>query len=212
MIAVRLAPDVESKSRPESTEVEAPRQAEDESLYLIGRPTLKQFLRFVKSNAIEPPPERVLADQWQAASGIVGRLAVDQAGSADDPPIGRLGPEYEPLLINFLKDPLVRYGFNTVPTDVGLVELDRMVVWQKHIDLTHSRRLEARLGPAPDQERIFRTCLPFDHPQPPVQWSRMNHSSFVFMSPSNDLRYLGTMRIEPRHIKDYPPPGDLVGV
>src|SRR5256885_9618269 len=136
MIAVRLAPDVESESRQESTEAESRGQAEDESLYLIGRPTLKQFVRFVKSNAVDPPAERVLADAWQAASEVVSRVAADEAGSADDPPIGRLGPEYEPLLINFLKDPLVRYGFNTVPTDVGLVELDRLVVWQKHIDLT----------------------------------------------------------------------------
>src|SRR5216117_1827670 len=32
------------------------------------------------------------------------------------------------------------------------------------------------------------------------------------MSPSNDLRFLGTMKMESNHIKVYPPPGDLVGV
>ena len=32
------------------------------------------------------------------------------------------------------------------------------------------------------------------------------------MSPSNDLRFLGTMRLKANHIKDYPPPGTLVGV
>jgi hypothetical protein len=40
----------------------------------------------------------------------------------------------------------------------------------------------------------------------------MHRDSFVFMSPSNDLRFLGTMPLKPGHIQDYPPPGDLVGV
>jgi len=32
------------------------------------------------------------------------------------------------------------------------------------------------------------------------------------MSPSNDMRFLGAMRLNSGHIKDYPPPGNLVAV
>jgi len=88
---------------------------------------------------------------------------------ADDPTLGKVGHEYEPLLIEFLKDPLVHYGFNTVPTEVAIVELDRMVVYQEYIDVTHSQRLEQQLGPIPSRTGLFRTCLPYDHPQPPVK-------------------------------------------
>ena len=123
----------------------------------------------------------------------------------------RMGSEYEPLLIEFLKDPLVRHGFNTVPTDVVLVELDRLVVYQKHIDLTYAAQLEGRLGPTPSEEQIFRTCLPYDHPRPPVKWSRVHDNRFVFMSPSNDLRFLGSMELRSGHLRDYPQRGDLVG-
>jgi hypothetical protein len=224
MIAAPRASGVELEPRTEPAEIESRGQTgtegirpagatgEDETLYLIGRPTLKQFIRFARSNAVHPQAERTLADEWQAANDLARALASEEPGIADDPPMRSLGNEYEPLLVEFLKDPLVRYGFNTVPTDVAIVELDRMVVSQKHIDLTYARQLEARLGPAPDRDQIFRTCLPFDHPQPPVKWSRVNPSSFVFMSPSNDLRYLGPMRIGPAHLTGYPPPGDLVGV
>ena len=93
-----------------------------------------------------------------------------------------------------------------------MVELDRLVVYQKNIDLTFVRQLKNKLGPAPSDEEIFRTCLPYDHPQPPVTWSRVHHNKFVFMSPSNDLRFLGTMRLQANNIKDYAPPGNLVGV
>jgi hypothetical protein len=32
------------------------------------------------------------------------------------------------------------------------------------------------------------------------------------MSPSNDIRFLGTMKLQAANIKDYPPPGNIVGV
>src|SRR5436309_1537742 len=88
----------------------------------------------------------------------------------------------------------------------------RMVVYQKHIDLNFARQLEIKLGPAPTEDQILKTCLPYDHPQPPVKWCRAHRDKYVFMSPSNDLRFLGAMRMRPGHIKDYPPPGNLVGV
>src|SRR5205814_6774018 len=44
------------------------------------------------------------------------------------------------------------------------------------------------------------------------KWSRVHGNQFVFVSPSNDLRFLCTMRIQAEHIKDYPRTGTLVGV
>ncbi|HYG33880.1 MAG TPA: hypothetical protein VEC99_03800, partial [Clostridia bacterium] len=108
----------------------------NEKLYLIGRPALKQYLSFVRDNAVEPAVEGKLTEEWNAANSHLRELEAAEAGRADTAPIGKLEPEYEPLLIEFLKDPLVRTGFNTVPTEVAIVELDRLVVYQKHIDLT----------------------------------------------------------------------------
>jgi hypothetical protein len=189
--------------------------AADENIYLTGRPSLRRFLRFVRSNALHPEDSGTLTEEWQAAHRHIRALEKEEAGLADNPPITpltRLGKHYEPLLIEFLKDPLVQHGFNTVPTDVGLVELDRLVVYQKHIDVTFVGSLKKKLGPAPSDEEIFRTCLPFDHPHPPVKWSRARRDKFVFMSPSNDLRFLGTMPLQSNHIANYPPPGNTVGI
>jgi hypothetical protein len=183
-----------------------------EYLYLMGQPTLKEFIRYVRSHAVEPPNAGDLSEAWHAAQKIVRRLEQDEPGVCDGPTIEKLGPEYKPLLIEFLKDPLVQNSFNTVPTEVAFVELNQLVVYQKHIDLTFVRQLKEKLGPSPTDEQIFRTCLPFDHPQPPVKWSRVHRDKFVFISPSNDLRILGPMQLSAKNIKDYPPPGDIVGV
>src|SRR5215471_832598 len=59
----------------------------DENLYLIGRPTLKQFLRFARSNAVHPPSEGTLTDEWQAAYDVARVLEKDEAGAADNPGI-----------------------------------------------------------------------------------------------------------------------------
>jgi hypothetical protein len=199
-----------SESRAASQDT--PGATADEHLYLIGRPQLRDFIRYVRHQAVDPPGEGTLTDEWRAAAEIVRTLEHEEADLANDPPTGKIGSEYEPLLIEFLRDPLVHHGFNTVPTEVALVELDRLVVWQKHIDLTFVRRIEQKLGSAPSEEEIFRTCLLHDRLDPPVKWSRVHRDRFVFTSTSNDLRFLGTMRLEPTHIKDYPPPGDVVGV
>jgi hypothetical protein len=182
----------------------------DRNLYLIGRPTLKQYLRYVRGHAVNPPDEAALTDEWHAASRVVATLEKEEAGLADDPPMRALGAQYEPLLIELLKDPLVRHGYNTVPCDIALVELDRMVVYQKHIDLTFVEQLERKLGPTLSDEEIFRICLAWDHPRPPAKWTRVRKDTFVFVSPSNDLRFLGAMQLAPEHIT-HPHPGTLVG-
>jgi hypothetical protein len=186
----------------------------DETLYLIGRPTLKHFLRFVRNNAIRPEDEGTLTDEWQAANDFVGSLEKEEAGAPDNPPMTTIEPDskYEALLSEFLKDPLVKNSFNTVPTEVAMVELDRMVVYQHHIDLTYAALLARELGSAPSDEQIFRTALLHDHPYTPVSWSRAQGNRFVFMCRSNDMRYLGTMKLKPENITDYPPPGNLAGV
>ncbi|MBI2430276.1 MAG: hypothetical protein HYV29_16045 [Ignavibacteriales bacterium] len=188
------------------------KESYDENLYLIGRPTLKQFLRFVRSHAVNAPAEGELVKEWQEANAHLQALQKEEGGIADNPHIAKLDiRKHEHLLSEFFKDPLIQNGFNTVPTDVAIVELDRLIVYQHHIDLTYVRELEKKLGPAPNEEQIFRTCLLHDHPQPQVKWSRVHHNTWVFMSPSNDMRYLSTLKLHPGNIKDYPLSGTLAG-
>jgi len=182
------------------------------ALYLIGRPTLKAFLRHVRNNAVNTQREGDLVDEWNAANGVVSAMQKSEAGAADNPRIVPLGPEYTPLLGKLFREPLIRNGFNTVPTEVAMVDLERLVVYQKHIDISHAERLERDLPADPTGEQIFELCLPRKRANPPVQWSRAPRDKYVFVSPSNDLRFLGIMPLKPRDIPDYPPPGNFVGV
>src|SRR2546430_15605330 len=64
----------------------------------------------------------------------------------------------------------------------------------------------------PDKNKVSGPSFPYDHPRPPVKWAHVQENRFVFMSPSNDLRFLGTMELQSPHIREYPPPRALVGV
>jgi hypothetical protein len=191
--------------------VETNGEAADQNLYLIGRPKLKQFLRFMRSNAAVATDEGALTEEWNAAHRQVGALEKSEAGFADRPVITPLGKHYEPLLVEFLQDPLVRGNFNTVPTEVALVELDRLVVYQKHIDLGFVASLKDKLQPAMDEADVFRACLPAHHPHPPVKWARAHHDTFVFVSPSNDLRLLDTLSLAPAQLAAHLSTGSVVG-
>jgi hypothetical protein len=186
----------------------------DDYVYLIGRPTLRQFLSFVKNRALNGRQAVIgeLTDEWRAAASHILKLEKSEAGYADKPVIQPLPAHLESLQDQFARDPLVQHGFNTVPTQLGLVELDRLVVYQHHIDLSYVSQLKERLGPAPDEEDIFRLCLPSGRRSTPVKWARTHRDTYVFTSPSNDLRFLGAMPLDPENVVKSPPPGALVGV
>ena len=212
-VAREARPAVTEGRRPAAARAAVPAAVRHETLFLAGRPSLKQYIRFARTNAVRPRSGSALADEWRVAAAIVRDLEQTEAGIADDPPIVPVPVAgNERLLAEFLDNPLVRHGFNLVPSEVAFVQLDRLVVSQKHIDLVHARRLVKSLGPSPSPERVFRACLAPDGPQPPVTWASEGEGRYVFVSPSNDLRYLGVMSMESRHIRNLALPGDLVGV
>lgn len=186
----------------------------DEHVFLLGRPPLRQYMSFVSDLAIEgvASDDGTLADEWRKANAVVARRELEEPGCADHPVILPLPESLHALRDALQADPIYSRGYDLVPSEVAMVELDSMVVYQKHINLEFTRQLRMRLGANPSDEAIFRMCIPFDHPKPPVKFMRTNSSTFVFLSPSNDIRYLGTMQLKPENIVDYPPPGTMVAV
>ena len=189
-------------------------RAAEASIYLLGRPTLRQYLRFIGQRAVHngAPYEGALTSEWRAAAEHLRTIEKDEGGIADYPAVAALGPRLQVLRDELLKNPLIVHGFNTVPCSIGIVELDRLVVYQYHIDLSHVRGIKERIGPEPGEEDVFRLCLPSVQSNPPVKWSRMRPDRFVFISPSNDLRYIGPLPLQPGNLVGFPTPERLAGV
>jgi hypothetical protein len=186
----------------------------DEHAYLYAHTRLPDFLTCMTGETLGGPDadRRKLADEWRAANAHFQELQQAEAGWADRAPVGPLPKSLEPLVRRVAGDPIFRRSFSAVPGEVGMVEVDRLVASQKTVNLSHVARLKEQLGPTPDLDTVFRTCLPFDHPTPPSRAGRVAHQSFVFASDSNDLRFLDSLVLRPEQVVDYEVSGPLVGV
>lgn len=185
----------------------------DPYVYLAGRPPLKGYIDFMTAAADgRGVDRRALVDDWRAAQQHIRKLETDEAGWADGAPIQPLGSHLEPLREALLQDPVFQRAVDRVPTDIGVVDLDRLVVYQKHIDLRYVGLLKERLGPRPGEADIFRACLPVDHPHPEVRWMKIRRDTWVCVSASNDLRFLGVTQLEPSLVAGYRAAGPLAGL
>jgi hypothetical protein len=197
----------------EGLEPSATRSGTDDYVYLAGRPPLRGYLDFMTSAADgQGEDKHALVEDWRAAQEHIRTLEIAEAGLADGAPILPLGGHLEHLRQELLQDPVFQRTSDRLPTDIAVVELDRLVVYQKHIDLRYVGLLKERLGPAPGDEDIFRACLPADHPHPPARWMQIHKNTWVCVSPSNDLRFLDMTRLDPSQVVGYRASGPLAGV
>ena len=177
------------KIAPEQFEA-ADRGPNAEILWLLGQPHLSDYLDFVRHKVaggrdIDPA---ILADEWRAANDLYYDLERKEAGIADRAQCLPLPAALEPLAAELRADPYYRETFDTLPVEVAMVELDKLIVSQTHVASLFSEARAARLGPNPDPETLFRFCLPLERELPPVRIQRISSDRYLFSSPSTDLR------------------------
>jgi hypothetical protein len=131
-----------------------------------------------------------VANEWRTANDHIRELEARESGWADNAPIEPLPASLEPLAQQVLADPIFQRAFALLPTKLGMVELDKLVVFQKDINLEAVRGIQSTLPSKLAEEDVFRLCLPADHPHPPTRGMRIAPNAFAFVSPSTDFRSL----------------------
>jgi hypothetical protein len=188
--------------------------AAEEHVYLVGHATLKEYLSFLTTEPVAGHPLDLgrIGDEWRAANDHLRQLQYFESVWADNPPVLPVPRSLDALLTHVHADPMFRRSFSLVPSEVGWVELDRLVVRHRTLNLAQVRRVKEQLGPSPGQEQVFRLCLPFDHPPTDFRMGGVQRGSVVFTSASNNLRLLETLCLSPGQLKDYQPFGPIAGV
>jgi hypothetical protein len=139
-------------------------------------------------------------------------LQQTESGYADQAAVGSIPKSLEPLVRRVAADPIFLRSFSAVPGQIGMVELDRLVVSQKTINLSHVDRIKESIGPSPDRDAVFRVCMPFDHSTPSTEVTRVGKHTFEIVSDSNDLRFLESLALSTDQLADYRASGPVVGV
>ena len=170
-------------------------------IWLLGQPQLGEYLEFVKGKVIggaELDP-RQLAAEWRVANDVYAGLEKTEAGYADDTKRRPVGKQLRPLVRRLEENPWFRASFDNLPYAVELVELDKLVASQIHVEHAFTKPFLKRLA-SMSEEELFHFCLPIDKPQPPVTVTRLSGDRFVFTSPSTDFRSHSTRVLRPEDI------------
>ncbi|HEX8366578.1 MAG TPA: hypothetical protein VF603_14950 [Allosphingosinicella sp.] len=176
--------------RSERVNPNASQAAGAELVWLLGQPHLGDYLDFVRTKAVGGagiPPQR-LADEWRAANDHYYALEQEEAGEAERLECRPLPAEMRPLARKVRAHPWFREAFGTLPSRIMMVELDRLIMSQTHIERPFADALCGGLGPDPDPEALFRFCLPLDRPTPPVRVQRLSSDRYLFACGSTDFR------------------------
>jgi hypothetical protein len=159
--------------------------AVSETAWMLGQPGLDDYLEFVRSQAIGGRQ----IDEWRVANDHFYDLEQKEAGIADKIETFDLDASLAPLAAEITADQRFQHAFDTVPARIEIVELDRLIVSQLHIDITHSSRIGARLGAGADAAALLRFCQPLDRAEAPFTVRRTGKNRYTFWSPSSDFRF-----------------------
>jgi hypothetical protein len=186
-------------------------QTSDDHVFLLGRPPLSEFLNYVKLYVVggQTANQGDLRREWGEANRHVLALEKSQAGIADNVPLPDVPPSLAALAAAVQADPVFSAAYQLLPTRIAYVELDRLVVYQKQIDLSYVAMLKTQLGTQPSAEDVFRCCIPAGPVAQQVQVMQTAANSFTFVSPSNDFRWLGAPILQANQIVGYPLGGHL---
>ncbi len=194
--------------------VPAARIAADEHVFLTGRPPLTEYLSFVIANTTDgrTADRAELARAWRAANDHVKALKASEAGWADGAAVTVLPEHLDALGAAALQDPALQQSYALIPVSIGMVELDRLIVFQKAINLGQVGRVQSLLGQEPSDEDLFRICFPLDRSLDPPWGAQQAGNGWTFVSPSNDLRVLGMDVVRPEDVSGFDAQGAPVAV
>lgn len=186
----------------------------NEEIWLLGQPLLRDYLRFVEESVLDgdKASRALLTDEWRAANDYYEELAKTEAGIADTVECRDLDPALRHLAEAVSADARCRKTFDSLPTRFGMVELDKLVVYQIHVTGTFVNALKNRLGSNPDPSSLFRFCLPLETQDAPVHIQKVGSKRYVFRSQSTDFRFQEAILLRPEQIGDYESYGPIAGV
>jgi hypothetical protein len=159
--------------------------------------------------------QRALADEWRAANDLYFELEQKEAGAADGAECLPLPEAMRPLARRLKRYPYFRHTYDTLPTQIHMVELARLVVSQSSVSSEFSAELRRRLRPGMPEDELFRFCLPTDRPHPPVRARKVSSDRWIFTSDSTDFRLHRTQLIKPERVKDlrtFGPVSEILGL
>jgi hypothetical protein len=173
----------------------------DDHVFLIGRPPIGEFLGFIRTMSVDGQnvDQGKLADEWRQANDHVNALEKAEAGIADDVAVSPLPEALQLLTEQVRNEPSFQTNFRMIPTEFGIIELDRLVVYQKFINLGFVGIIKSTFPEKPTEVDVARLAFGIDRPNAEIKQMQLGNT-FGFLSTSNDFRVLDTAILQPQQV------------
>jgi hypothetical protein len=207
--------ELKAEPEPAGERVPQPIRKGYEEIWLLGQPPLDRFLLFVRDTVVNAAAvdRAALVDEWRAANDYYQQLEKSEAGIANQGDHRELDPALARLAAEVRAHPHYRRCFDTLPSSFGMVELDKLIVCQRHVTHNFVEAIKARIGPVPDPETLFRFCIPLETPDDtPVEIREVGSHRYVFRCESTDFRFHEPALLRPEQTKGYEAIGAVAGI
>lgn len=187
----------------------SPAEGTDSETVLVSACSLTDFLGFVRERVVGGAAldRSALADDWRRAAERFAELQQLEAGAPDRPEILPLPPAMQEHVERLATSPSFQQTFATVPVAFGMVELDRLVVYQQSVTRSNIEGIAGSVGGAMADSELVRLCLPDQPPATPFRLARRDGGRFVFVADGHDARFLGAQLLEPTAVPGLAPHG-----
>ena len=174
-------------------------------IWLLGQPLLNDYLYFIDDAVVEGQSmdKRALVAEWSAANDYYHKLSVLEKNIADSVGCQTLKPELSTHIDALKQDARFRHTFNRLPTRFGLVELDKLVVYQLHVTETFIKTLTKSITPTLSDDALCQFCLPLEAASPVVHGQKMGTQRYLFQSVSSDFQFQEALLLKSEQLQHY---------
>jgi len=181
-------------------------------LCLPAKQGVAEYVSWVRRLAVdgESIPESDLVRAWRSARERMDHLEREEAGWADHPRVDSLPTSVSSVATALLDDPIVRRSIGPFQARWGLLELDKVVVFQNSVDLALVDDIKKGIPASPTEEDLLNVATGLGNRLSPFNATRVSPTAFDFVSASRDLRCLGVMLLDPAQLACCRAPGRAV--
>ena len=151
------------------------------------------MLDFVENQCVdsEQARKREILALWMKASQAFKMKPPDTFETVSIQPVDRAhGGRLEAIA----KDKRFTETFRQLPTEFGMVEIDKLVAVQTNVVLGYVEKLIKEYPRQPTLEDLIEICLSLDKTVPEVAEMRLAENAVIYSSENTDLRFLGAIR------------------
>lgn len=161
--------------------------------YLYAFATQAEVTHYVRTQALKEENDRlpVILDAWQNQQAEVNRIIQSEQFIPENVDCEPIGEKYRATIKAIESDQSFKKTFSHFQIEFCLIDIDKVIAPQRHINLDYVKQLQGRIPKEPSLDELINICISSSRKSYEVQHLEVNPNTHVFSSRNSDFRFLG---------------------